>query len=57
MSKGKVGRKKINCSLGEKQIYSFKLYPLEFQQMQIFYNKLKKLRPKYYIKNDEDKGE
>ena len=48
--KGKCGRKKIFCTLGEKRSYSFSLYPIEFQRMKIEFEKIKKDRPKYYVK-------
>lgn len=46
----KPGRKKIICSLGIKRPYCFWLYPAEFQQLKIEFNKLKKQRSKYYEK-------
>ncbi len=54
---GKAGRKKIKTSLGETTRRMFLLYDLEYQQMKIFYAKLKALRPFYEIKEDEQKGQ
>lgn len=50
----KRGRKKINCLLGEQIIWTCRAYPYEVQQLKIELNKLKKQRPKYYIKENED---
>lgn len=44
----KRGRKKIECSLGTKKMHSISCYTLEWQQIKIFYEKLKRERPKYY---------
>ena len=49
-----AGRKKIICSLGKKRNYTFCCYPIEYQKLYIEYQKLKKERPKYYIKEDKD---
>lgn len=49
----KVGRKKINCNLGEKQRHTINCYDFEWQQIKIFYAKLKRDRYKYYIKEEE----
>lgn len=43
-----MGRKKINCSLGEKRPHTFWLYPVEFERLRIEFNKLKSQRKKYY---------
>lgn len=45
-----AGRKKIVCELGEKRVYSFWLYPSEFQKLKIEYNKIKAQRKKYQTK-------
>lgn len=53
-----AGRKIIKSDLGEKRVYSFWLYPYEYQKLKIEYAKLKKLRPLYETKipNKSDKG-
>ena len=48
----KRGRKKINCSLGTKKHRCFVCYDFEWQQLKIFFEKLKKERKKYYIKEE-----
>jgi hypothetical protein len=48
----KPGRKKINCSLGNKRVYSFWLYPIEYEKLRIEFQKLKRQRSKYYIKEE-----
>lgn len=50
----KVGRKKIICSLGDKQRHTINCYDWEWQQIKIYFNKLKKDRPKYYIEEKEN---
>ena len=49
----KRGRKKIECKLGEKEMHSISCYMLEWQQIKIFYEKLKRDRPKYYTHVDK----
>lgn len=55
----KRGRKKITCILGEKRNYSFNCYPIEYQKLRIEFEKLKRKRYKYYVKEkgDYDYGE
>ena len=48
----KPGRKKITCSLGEKRVYSFWCYPVEYQKLKIEFEKLKSKRKKYVKKED-----
>ena len=48
----KPGRKKITCILGEKKVYSFWCYPNEYQKLKIEFEKLKKQRKKYYLKEE-----
>lgn len=50
----KRGRKKIVCALGKKKMCTFCAYPIEIQKLKIEYEKLKRQRPKYYIKEEED---
>ena len=54
-----AGRKIIKSELGEKRVYSFWLYPSEYQKLKIEYAKLKKLRKQYETKlpncNDKQK--
>lgn len=47
----KKGRKKIICSLGEKTRHTINCYDYEWQQLKIYYEKLKRERPKYYEYN------
>lgn len=47
-----MGRKKIECSLGKKQLCSFWAYPIEIERLRIEYAKLKKERVKYQKKID-----
>ena len=47
-----MGRKKIICSLGKKQLCSFWAYPIEVQKLKIEYQKLKQQRKKYQTKID-----
>ena len=42
-----MGRKKLVSSLGIKSVYSFWLYPIEYQKMKIEYEKLKRKRRQY----------
>lgn len=42
-----MGRKKIICSLGKKQLCSFWAYPIEIEKLRIEYKKLKQQRKKY----------
>lgn len=49
----KVGRPKILSRLGEKHRHSLECYDLEWQQLKIYFEKLKSERPKYYIKEGE----
>lgn len=46
-----AGRKRISSELGEKRVYSFWLYPSEFQQMKIMFNKIKARRKMYETKH------
>lgn len=50
----KRGRKKIYSKLGTKKLRTISCYDLEWQQIKIFYQKIKTERPKYYIKEGED---
>lgn len=52
MTNKKLGRPRINCILGEKRMHSFECYDFEWQQIKIFIEKLKRERPKYYIKEE-----
>ena len=45
-----AGRKRIKSELGKRRMYSFFLYPSEYQKMRIEFNKLKKLRKQYETK-------
>ena len=54
MTNKKLGRPRINCLLGEKRMHSFECYDFEWQQIKIFIEKLKRERPKYYIKEGEN---
>lgn len=47
----KKGRKKIQCLLGEKTRHTINCYDFEWQQIKIFYEKLKRDRHKYYEYN------
>ena len=51
--KGRCGRKKIYCALGERKNYSFNCYPLEYQKLKIEHEKLKRERCKYYIRKED----
>lgn len=44
----KKGRKKIDCSLGEKTRHTINCYDYEWQRLKIEYEKIKRERPKYY---------
>ena len=44
------GRKRIKSELGEKRVYSFWLYPSEYQKLKIEYLKLKRQRKQYETK-------
>ena len=50
----KRGRKKINCLLGKQIIWTCRAYPFEIQQLKIEFNKLKKQRSQYYVKEKDD---
>jgi len=50
----KVGRPKIKSMLGDKHRHSLECYDLEWQQIRIYFEKLKSQRPKYYIEEGED---
>lgn len=50
----KCGRKKIVCTLGEKKNYTYSLYGIEKQQMDIYFKKLKRERPRYYIYEEQE---
>lgn len=45
----KRGRKKITCSLGKKRRRCVVCYDYEWQLLQIYFEKLKKDRPKFYL--------
>ena len=49
----KVGRPKIISRLGEKHRHSLECYDLEWQQLKIYFEKLKAQRPQYYIEKEE----
>ena len=50
----KVGRPKIISRLGEKHRHSLECYDLEWQQIKIYFEKLKSQRSKYYIDVKEE---
>ena len=50
----KCGRKKIICTLGEKRNFSYSLYPIEKQMMDIYFKKIKRERPRYYIYEEQE---
>ena len=54
MVRKRRGRPPITCVLGTKKIRSIECYDLEWQKIKIYFAKLKKERPKYYIENDEE---
>ena len=43
-----VGRPKINCIMGDKKRHCVNCYDYEWQQIKIYFAKLKAQRPKYY---------
>ena len=49
-----AGRPRIYCSLGQKKMHSLECYDLEWQQIKIFFEKLKRQRPQYYIDIDQE---
>lgn len=51
--KNKGGRPRIYSSLGKKKRHSMECYDLEWQQIKIFFEKLKRERPKYYIQEEQ----
>lgn len=54
MSNKKPGRKKITCLLGKKKNHTFSLYDCEWVKLKNEFEKLKQLRPKYYVKSEEE---
>lgn len=50
----KRGRKRIKCVLGSKKRHTINCYDLEWQQICIEFQKLKKQRVKYYIQEDNN---
>lgn len=50
----KQGRPRIYSLLGQKRRHSVQCYDLEWQQIKILMEKLKRERPKYYLKEGEN---
>jgi len=44
-----AGRPRIYSVLGDKHKHTIECYDFEWQQLKIYYEKLKRERPKYYI--------
>lgn len=55
MANKKPGRKKITCLLGTKKNHSLCLYDCEWVKLKNEYEKLKQLRPQYYVRSEEEK--
>ena len=50
----KRGRKRITSTLGERRRYTFYLYPIEFQLLNIEFQNLKKQRKQFETKEENN---